>query len=151
MGSELVSDSSAPTGSGKPTPLTYTDVFYAHLPYYLSIGMTWDEYWLDDCMKVKYYREAWNLKRKQKNTELWLQGMYIYEAIADLVPVLRFTFDKHPPKAQDYPKEPYPLDKWEREAQQKRKEEAKAKSLKDKMQRWMMKNNNLMNKKSGDG
>ena len=72
MGCELVS-SSLPQSGGRANnsaPISYTEQFYENLPYYLSIGMTWDEYWNDDCLKAKYYRKADKLRRKQRNQEL---------------------------------------------------------------------------------
>lgn len=42
-----------------------------------------------------------------ENQRLWLQGMYVYDAIYCCVPVLRaFSKAKKPNK---YPKEPYPI------------------------------------------
>ena len=46
--------------------------------------MTYDQYWNDDCQLVKFYRKAHKLKNEQKNQELWLQGMYIYEALCNV-------------------------------------------------------------------
>jgi hypothetical protein len=70
--------------------------------------MTEEQYWDKDPMLAKYYREAENLRIEQKNQELWLQGMYIYDAIARLSPILR-PFAKKGTKAQPYTEEPYPI------------------------------------------
>jgi hypothetical protein len=103
MGSELV----------KPTPhVSYTEQFYIHFPYYLAIGMTYDQYWNDDCALTKYYRKADEIKRSQKNQELWLQGMYIYEALCDVSPILH-AFAKSGTKPRPYPERPYAITKSE--------------------------------------
>ena len=93
---------------------TYTEQFYEVFPYYLSIGMTYEQFWEGDPMLCKYYREAEELRNEKKNQELWLQGMYIYEAIADLSPILH-AFAKKGAKAQPYPDAPYPITKKQRE------------------------------------
>jgi len=99
LGSELVN----------PAPLpTYTEQFYKHFPFYLSIGMTYDQYWNDDCELVVYYRKANELKNARKNQELWLQGMYIYEALCCVSPVLH-AFAKKGTKPHPYRDEPYPI------------------------------------------
>lgn len=111
MGDELVSASSALTKEGateKVAPYKISTSFEKHLPYYLSIGMTPEQFWDGDCMLTKYYRKADEIKRERKNQELWLQGAYIYEAIYDLVPVLH-AFAKKNAKALPYPSEPYAL------------------------------------------
>lgn len=97
MGSELVD---------KPPLLTYGEQFIYHFPYYLSIGMTYDQYWNEDCDLVKYYRKANELNVARKNQELWLQGMYIYEALCDVSPVLH-AFAKQGTKPRKYADRPY--------------------------------------------
>ena len=93
---------------------TYTEQFYEIFPYYLSIGMTYEQFWNDDPMLCKYYREAEEMRNEKRNQELWLQGMYVYEAIADLSPRLH-AFAKKGTKAQPYPDAPYPITKKQRE------------------------------------
>ena len=73
-------------------------------------------------MLCKYYREAEEIRNEKKNQELWLQGMYIYEAIADLSPILH-AFAKKGTKPQPYPNAPYPITKKERERIAKEKEQ----------------------------
>lgn len=114
MGGELLNSSSS--------KVSYTEQFYEHFPFYLAIGMTYDQYWNDDCQLVKYYRKAHKLKNEQKNQELWLQGMYIYEALCNVSPVLH-AFAKRGTRPLPYPEKPYPLtkegNKQEKEIQEK--------------------------------
>lgn len=91
-------------------------------PYYLSIGMTPEQYWEQDCTLVRDYREAERLRMKRVNTETWMQGLYFYQALLDASPILR-SFAKPGTKPRPYPKEP--LDLIEPSAKEKRKIEEK--------------------------
>lgn len=117
MGSKLVEQ--APRSS-------YTEQFKAHLPFYLSIGMTFTQYWDEDCELVKFYRQANELRTSRRNQELWLQGMYIYEALCDVSPVLH-AFAKSGTKPNPYPDRPYAITTQEI----KDKKEAAAKAARD--------------------
>lgn len=75
---------------------------------YMVMGMTPDEYWNGDPALLKAYRKADELKRERRNEELWLQGMYIYEAIGDLAPILH-AFAKKGAQAKPYTEHPYPV------------------------------------------
>lgn len=50
-------------------------------PYYLNMGMSWDDYWYGDYRKLPYFRKAYALKREEINQQLWLEGFYILQAI----------------------------------------------------------------------
>jgi hypothetical protein len=45
---------------------------------------------------------------EKRNQELWLQGMYIYEALCDVSPILH-AFAKRGTKPVPYTEQPYPL------------------------------------------
>lgn len=60
---------------------TLTQVFEETCPYYMAIGMTYDEYWYKEPQRVKYYRESHILKNKSRNQELWLLGRYFVDSI----------------------------------------------------------------------
>lgn len=49
---------------------------------YMAMGMTYQEYWCGDPWLCKYYREADLIKQKIRNQDLWLQGLYNYNALA---------------------------------------------------------------------
>lgn len=61
-------------------------------PLYISIGMTYDEFWNYEPERAKYYYEAYKLKAKLKREEddinLWKSGMYDYEALIRVSPIL---------------------------------------------------------------
>ena len=108
----MVSDSS-PDGerSGdnnrSGTPITYTEYFEALCPIYIAYGMTYEQFWDGDPWMVRAYKKADEIKQERENQAAWLQGLYIYEAIADLSPILR-AFSKAR-KPEPYPEEPYTL------------------------------------------
>lgn len=112
MGSELVSDLLPEDGNGQNKSLvpvlSYSEQFNLHLPFYLSIGMTPEQYWDEDCCLTKAYRKAYEIRRDRKNWEAWLQGLYIYEALCCVSPVLN-AFAKKGTKPIEYSKEPYAL------------------------------------------
>lgn len=51
-------------------------------PYYLAIGMSHDQYWLDEPWLAETYRKAHNMRIEMRNQELWLQGLYIHNAFS---------------------------------------------------------------------
>ena len=75
--------------------------------------MTYEQFWEMDSTLVIYYRKAEELRAKNRNQDLWLQGMYIYEALCDVSPVLR-AFAKKGVKPIPYREKPYPLTQKER-------------------------------------
>ena len=44
--------------------------------------MTYDEFYLQDVELAKFYRQAYEIKEDRHNSHMWLQGMYIYDAIS---------------------------------------------------------------------
>lgn len=97
--------------SNRSAPFSvYTETFEKHFPYYLAIGMTYDQYWNDDCELVKFYREADKIQQERQNQMLWLQGMYIYDAIGRLIPGLN-PATKKGTKVKPYMEKPYAISK----------------------------------------
>lgn len=106
----MVNSSSSETGGGEgdASPFPYSRRFNEVFPYYLAIGMTYDQFWNDDPGLVRAYRKAAEIKADRKNQELWLQGMYIYDALCCASPILR-SFAKKGTKPVPYPTTPYAL------------------------------------------
>lgn len=120
----MVTSSESAEGSGRSAPFSnsYTTTFYDQFPYYLAIGMTPEQYWDGDPMLAKYYREADAIRKKRRNEELWIQGMYIYEALCDVSPVMH-AFAKRGTKPTPYTDHPYALTASDRAVERKLKEQ----------------------------
>ena len=116
--------------------LTYTEQFYEAFPYYLSIGMTYEQFWDGDPHLAKYYRQADEMRIERKNQELWLQGLYVYEALCDVAPILQ-AMAKKGTKARPYPEQPYSITEKQRRKEIGEKERAIAMKGKRFMEQFM--------------
>ena len=96
-------------GSGRKPPLRYGKLFDEVCGYYLSIGMSYSDFWDGDCEMTKFYRDKHDLERERRNSELWLQGLYIYEALLDASPMFRDLTKTHKPHS--YRETPVPITK----------------------------------------
>lgn len=83
-----------------------TEIFEKQCPIYMGYGMTFDEFWYDAPYKAKFYREAYQIQIKRKDEEFWMQGMYIYEALCDVSPILH-AFSKAGTKPLPYRDKPF--------------------------------------------
>lgn len=72
----------------------------------MSIGMTYDEFWNQDVTMVRAFRKADELNRRRQNEMLWMQGVYIREALLSTVGNM---FSGKGATPIEYPKEPYPV------------------------------------------
>ncbi len=105
--------------------------------------MTEEQYWDKDCTLTKYYREAEQLRHERTNYDLWLQGMYIYDTLSRLAPVLH-AFAKKGTKAKPYVDAPYPISQADVEKANERKEKAVADKGKRMIEAFMAKNNKAL-------
>ena len=134
----MVTSSESVTGDGQSVPFfnSYTTKFYEVFPFYLAIGMTPEQYWDGDPSLAKYYRKSDEIVRERKNQELWLQGMYIYEALCDVAPIFH-AFAKKGTKAVPYPDHPYSITSKDREREKMLQEERDRKKAKRYMEAQM--------------
>ena len=86
----------------------------------MSYGMTYDLYWKGDTMATVAYRKKFDVDRENRNAELWLQGMYDYEAFGV---VLGNAFRKKGAKPVSYSKEPYRITPLTPEEEEEKKEQ----------------------------
>ena len=98
------------------SPLDYLEELCA---YAISVGMPASEYWYGDPQLLNNYVRAEEIRQRKKNNELWLQGLYIYQAIGALSPVLNPFSKEH--RAKPYLKQPIPLTKEDVEEQEREK------------------------------
>ena len=93
------------------------------MPFYLSIGMSADEYWNKPPHLVNVYRDAYKLKLRQDNEAAWLAGMYVNAAVSVSI---QNAFGKKGSKKAKYPKEPANLGldtEWEKAEKARRERE----------------------------
>lgn len=62
------------------------------LPHALALGIAEDSFWEMNPRRMKPYIEAYNIKQKRKDEEMWLMGAYVYEAFTT---VMANVFSKH--------------------------------------------------------
>lgn len=72
----------------------------------MSIGMTYDEFWNCDVAMVRAYRKADKLRRRRENETLWVQGLYVRDA---LICTVGNMFSGKSDTKYEYPKEPYAI------------------------------------------
>lgn len=72
---------------------------------------------------VEAFREADKLRQQRANNDAWLQGLYIYDAVGRLAPVLH-AFAKKGTKPQPYPSTPYSFENEKSEQDKEKQEEA---------------------------
>jgi hypothetical protein len=72
----------------------------------MSIGMSYDEFWNQDVALVRAYRQADDLRRQRQNEMLWMQGVYMRDALLCTVGNM---FSGSSATPIEYPKEPYPV------------------------------------------
>ncbi len=106
-----------------------TTLFEKQCPMYMSMGMTYDEFWYDTPYKAKFYREAYKLKVKHRDEEMWQQGVYIYEALCKVSPILH-AFSKKGTKPLPYSDKPYLSQMSETERKISKEQEAENERLK---------------------
>lgn len=104
--------------------------------------MTYEQYWEQDCELVKYYRKAAKIKLDLDNQQAWLNGLYVYEAVGDLIPLLQFGAKN--PKSKPYPSKPFEFDTKKVQKVQEEKKMSKAKAF---MEAFMVANNKRFEKK----
>ena len=97
----------------------FVEIFDNYFPIYLSYGMSYEQYWNDRPELVKAYKKAHEINLARKNEELWMQGVYVRDALSSTVGSM---FSKKP---IEYPKEPYPIT--QRQVESKREREARKK------------------------
>ena len=114
-------------GDGEVTspPKTFTEYFEELFPSYLAMGMTWTQFWIDEPELAIAYRRAEAIRKRRKNEELWLQGVYVAEALNATVGNMFSKGHKN-----QYPTEPFPLTADEQKERREREEKAKMERMK---------------------
>ena len=104
MGSEFLSEGS----QTEVAPPSYIERFEEACPIYMSMGMSYEDFWYGEPEMPRFFRKAYRLKQEHENNQAWLQGAYVYDAICAVSPVLH-AFAKKGTKVQPYLKKPYSM------------------------------------------
>lgn len=64
---------------------TFTDTFEEVCPYYMSIGMSYSEFWNGPSELVKVYERMHRYRMEEINQQMWVMGLYITSAISSTV------------------------------------------------------------------
>jgi hypothetical protein len=64
------------------------------------------EYWEGDCSLTRYFRKAYKIKQEEINTNAWLQGAYVYDAVST---ALSNALRGKNSKVTKYAQQPYDL------------------------------------------
>ena len=92
-------------GRGLGKGLSVPELYHRVFPEYLAMGMTYDQFWIEDCTLVIPYREAYRIRQEEMNRMAWLQGLYMYRALQS-TPVIVHGFARRDTKIEHYPAKP---------------------------------------------
>lgn len=115
-------------GSPKVESISLTKIFEDNCPIYMGYGMTFDEFWYDTPYKAKFYREAYEIQVRHRDEEFWMQGVYIYDALCRVAPILH-AFSKAGTKPLPYPDKPYLFDKTQELSEEEKEQKIKNERL----------------------
>ena len=85
----------------------------------MTFGMSYDEFWHDDIYKARTYREYNELLAERENQNLWLAGVYTYNAVKAAVEGVMWNGKGRRPDG--YLERPIPLTERERAEEMERK------------------------------
>lgn len=98
--------------------------------------MTYEQYMYGDVELAVFYRKKYLLEEERFNLHAWLQGMYVYEAVADVSPVLH-AFAQKGTTIIPYSAEPYPINERQRAEKEAREAEKRKNENLAKMREFM--------------
>ena len=104
---------------------TFTEYFEELFPAYLAMGMTWTQFWIDEPELAGAYRKSEMIRKRRKNEELWLQGIYVAEALRATVGNMFLKGQNH-----QYPAEPLPITADEQQERREREERNRMERMK---------------------
>lgn len=84
---------------------TYSDALDEVCAYYMAIGVSCDEFWHGDYTRLEHYQKAHETKNEMRNQEMWMQGLYIFDAVS----IAMSNALRKSGKPESYIKKPYDL------------------------------------------
>ena len=93
---------------GEEEPFSFSKLFHDVEAYYISIGMTYDQFWYGDV----WLGDAEELRERRANAEAWRNGFYMASALSSTVGNM---FRKKGSKPIKYMDRPIPLTQKEKD------------------------------------
>ena len=106
-----------------------TEVFEKLCPIYMSYGMSYNDFWFGSPYMAKFYREAHDIVVKKQDENNWMMGVYVYEALCDVSPILH-AFSKRGTKPLPYRDKPLTYDENRDKTEEEKEREIEAERLK---------------------
>jgi len=78
--------------------------------------MSYEQFYDQDVELTRFYRKAYEMQETRHNSHMWLQGMYIYDAIS--TSLYNVFCRKSGQQASTYPPQPYSLTDTQKEKDQ---------------------------------
>lgn len=144
MGEESDLNTSPNNTNNQDVEYWFADYADSLCAYYMAIGVSCHDYWHGDYSILHYYVEADELKRERENESAWLQGLYVYDAVGCLAPILH-AFAKRGTKPSKYPDKPYAITEKQRKMREEQKRAEDAAKAQAQVMAWI----NQMRKKFG--
>ena len=99
-----------------------SEIFERLCPYYMMYGMSYEDYWFGDPWQMKAYKNAYDLRNRQKNTMLWLEGAYFNNAVSVALANAFRKKGSPPVKYLEKPLDVFPKTEMEEQAEMERKQ-----------------------------
>ena len=99
------------------------------------MGMTYKQFWEEDCLLVIPYRKAYILRQEEQNRAAWLQGVYFLKALQGSALYVQGFMPKGA-KIEPFPQQPIDFTRKEKSEQERIDDEAKREA--EKIKRGMM-------------
>lgn len=99
-----------------------SEIFERLCPYYMTYGMSYEDYWYGDPWRMKAYKDAYDLRNRQQNTMMWLNGIYYNHAVSVALANAFRKKGSPPVKYLEKPLDVFPKTELEEAAEQEKKQ-----------------------------
>ena len=99
-----------------------SEIFERLCPYYMTYGMSYEDYWYGDPWQMKAYKDAYDLRNRQQNTMMWLNGIYYTHAVSVSLANAFRKKGSPPVKYLEKPLDVFPKTELEEAAEQEKKQ-----------------------------
>ena len=89
--------------------MTNSEIFERVCPYFMSIGVSYREFWFGDPQICKYALKAEKIRRERKNRDAWWQSLYMFKAMIDASPAFHDFGNGKNVELKFSTEEPFPL------------------------------------------